>query len=160
MRRGSATPGACLAVTGLLLVALTAPLPAAGAPHGSGGGWTGPWASETALSPHERRELAERRAVVEARARELAEGAAACGDLRAVVRERLVGVEHVRAVEVGPVLLTSDPPRMPVAFAVALRSGRVVWDRLVVTVPVRPRVVPLGAAAGADRVAPCPPPGR
>jgi hypothetical protein len=80
-----------------------------------------------------------------------------CGDLRSLVRESLAGIQQVHAVEVGLVLLTSSPPKMPVTFALALTSGRVVWDRLTVTVPVRPGVVPLGGPAGERAAPPCGP---
>jgi hypothetical protein len=49
---------------------------------------------------------------------------------------------------------------MPVAFAVALGSGRIVWDRLTVPVPLRPTVVPLGGGQADPAAPPCRPPGR
>ena len=119
------------------------------------GSAAGPWVGETILSSAERREFEERRAAVEARASDLAERVGACANLQSLVRGGLASLQHVRAVEAGPVLLTSHPPRMPIAFAVALGSGRVVWDRLAVTVPVRPKVVPLGRAPGDPAAPPC-----
>jgi hypothetical protein len=110
---------------------------------------------EAILFPDERRQFEERRAAFGARADDLAARVGSCGDLRSLVREELTGVQHVHAVEVGLVLLTSDPPRMPVAFAVALDTGRVVWDRLTVTVPVSPRVVPLGGPSESQAAPRC-----
>jgi hypothetical protein len=131
-------------------------------PAGAGGlaggaSWPGPWVADTALSPEERREFEERRAAIEARADRLARERGACGDLRARVRDSLLEVRQVRSVEVGWILLTAHPPKMPVTFAVRLGSGRVVWDRLVVTVPVSPRVVPLGGSAPDAAAVPCDP---
>jgi hypothetical protein len=123
-----------------------------GAARGAGGS-PGAWAEETHLSPAERRELRERRAALESEVTLLLDRAGACEDPRSRVRQSLAAVRHVRGVEVGSVLLTSSPPRVPVAVGIALNSGRVVWDRLMVTVAVRPWLLPLGSA---DSDAPAP----
>jgi hypothetical protein len=143
-----------------LIVALGAAVPAGGDGLSGSGSWTAPWVSETVLSPDERRQFEDRREALETRAGALAARVGSCGDLRSRVREELTGVQHVHAVEVGLVLLTSDPPRMPVTFAVALDTGRVVWDRLTVTVPVRPRLVLLGGLSASDAAPLCAPGGR
>lgn len=102
-----------------------------------------PWADDVILSSAERGELDARRAALEARVDEVVGLRGHSGDLRSLVRESLAGIQHVRAVEVERLLFISDPPQMPVTFATALGSGRVVRDRLRVTVPVRPRLIPL-----------------
>jgi hypothetical protein len=143
----------------LMIAGLCVALPA-GADGPSSGRRPELWVDETILTPEERREFEARRAAVEARAEALAAREGPCGDLRSRVRQDLADVQHVRAVEVGLVLLTSDPPRMPVTFAISLTSGRLVWDRLTVTVPVRPSVVPLGRASDDPPVPRCRPAGR
>lgn len=134
---------------------------AAGSPAASeatgGGRSAGPWVGDIILSPGERREVLERRAALEARASELGERLGACRDLRAIVREGLAEVRQVQAVEVGLVLLTSSPPKMPATFAIELSSGRVVRDQITVTVPVTPGLVLLGGAAGNHVAPPCVP---
>jgi hypothetical protein len=143
----------------LVLAGLCAAVPAGAGGFMGSGSEPGRWVGEAVLSSEERREFEERRAALEARANALTDRVSSCGDPRSLVRENLAGVQHVRAVEVGLILLTSDPPKMPVTFAIALGSGRVVWDRLTVTVSVRPSIVPLGGPG--DRAAlPCGPTGR
>jgi len=138
-----------------LIAALGAAVPAGGDGLSGSASWPAPWVSETVLSPDERRQFQERRAALGARAGALAARVGSCGDLRSLVREELTGVRHVHAVEVGLVLLTSAPPSVPVTFAVALDTGRVVWDRLTVTVPVNPRFVPLGGSSESRAAPPC-----
>jgi hypothetical protein len=143
-----------------LLAALAGVLLGAAVPVGVGaargvGGSPGSWAEEAPLSPAERRELRERRAALKRQVAVLLERPGPCGDPRSRVRQSLAAIEHVRGVEVGFVVLASDPPRMPVAVGIALASGRVVWDRLVVTVAVSPRLVPLGRADSDAPVSAC-----
>jgi hypothetical protein len=145
----------------LVLALLCAAGPAgAGVFAGSGAGPRGPWVDDVTLTPAERREFDERRAAVQARADDWADRTGTCLDFRSRVRDDLAGVQHVRSVEVGFVLLTSKPPRIPVSFAITLDSGRVVWDRLTVTVPMRPRVVLLDAPVGGVAVSACDPASR
>jgi hypothetical protein len=132
----------------LLAAAALSTVVAPAGTHGLAGVAPGPWVHDVILSAAERRELDERRAALEARAQVLADELGECGDLRARVRRGLSGVQQVRSVEVGLVLMTSYPPRMPVTFSIALGSGRLVWDRLTVIVPVRATVRPLGSAMG------------
>ena len=149
--------GAHRAGARLVIMVLCAAVPAVTHGFTVGGSRPGPWVDDAVLSPGERSELEERRAALATRATDLIDRMGSCGDLRSLVRESLAGIQQVHAVEVGLVLLTSSPPKMPVTFALALTSGRVVWDRLTVTVPVRPGVVPLGGPAGERAAPPCGP---
>ena len=144
--------GAHRAGAWLVIIVLCAAVPAVTSGFTVGGSRPGPWADDTVLSPGERSEFEERRAALATHATDLIDRMGSCGDLRSLVRESLAGIQHVHAVEVGLVLLTSSPPKIPVTFAIALTSGRVVWDRLTVTVPVRAIVVPLGGPG--ERAAP------
>jgi hypothetical protein len=105
-----------------------------------------------ALTPDERRELASRRAAVETRVEELGRRLIhPCTNLRKAVQETLASVERVGAVDPGPALLTSDPPKLRVSYVVALTSGRRVRDEVIVVIPLAVRVVPAGGEAGGGR---------
>jgi len=149
--------GAQRAGVWLVIIVLCAAVPAVTSGFTVGLSGPGPWVDDTVLSPGERSEFEARRAALATHATDLIDRMGSCGDLRSLVRESLAGIQQVHAVEVGLVLLTSSPPKMPVTFALALTSGRVVWDRLTVTVPVRPGVVPLGGPAGERAAPPCGP---
>jgi hypothetical protein len=97
------------------------------------------------LTEPERQEFASRRAAVEARVEDFRRRLVApCTDLRGVVREVLESVDHVGAVDPGPALLTSDPPKFRVNYVVALTSGRLVYDEIVMVVPLAVHVLPAG----------------
>lgn len=108
------------------------------------------------LTVDERREFLERRAAVEARVDEFRQRLLApCRNLRDAVRTALESVERVRAMDPGPALLTSDPPKFRVSYVVALTSGRYVGDEVVVEVPLDVRVVPVAGQPGRERLHPC-----
>jgi hypothetical protein len=95
-----------------------------------------------ALTEPERRELAQRRAAVEARVEEFRQRLVApCANLRELVRDALGSVDRVGAVDPGPALLTSNPPKFRVNYVVALTSGRLVQDEVVVVVPLEVSIV-------------------
>lgn len=141
----------------LLVLLVMLPLPSsagrrADPPAGTGGAIV---SDLDTLSVGEREELAARRAAVQARAAELGRHLGApCADLRAVVLEGLGTVARVGAVDPGPAVLTSHPPRFRVRYVVALTSGRLVWDETIVTVPLEARVVPLREPTD-GRASPC-----
>jgi hypothetical protein len=160
-RPGPAATGWIRRASTWLVVPLLCAAASAAAGGFTGGGLapdpSAPWVDDVALSSAERRELDARRAALKTRADDVAGLLGSCLDLRSRVRSSLAGVQHVRAVEVGLVLFTSHPPQLPVTFATALGSGRVVRDRLMVIVPVRPRVVPLDGSPGSIPAPRCPP---
>jgi hypothetical protein len=105
-----------------------------------------------ALTPDERRELASRRAAVEARVEEFGRRLIGpCTNLREAVQATLESVERVGAVDPGPALLTSDPPKLRVSYVVALTSGRRVRDEVAMAVPLAVRVVPAGGETAGVR---------
>jgi hypothetical protein len=105
-----------------------------------------------ALTADERRELASRRAAVEERVEEFSRRLIdPCTNLRKAVQETLASVERVGAVDPGPALLTSDPPKLRVSYVVSLTGGRLVRDEVVVLIPLAVRVVPAGGEAGGGR---------
>jgi hypothetical protein len=69
-------------------------------------------------------------------------------NLRKAVQETLESVERVGAVDPGPALLTSEPPKLRVSYVVALTSGRLARDEVVMLIPLAVRVVPAGGEAG------------
>jgi hypothetical protein len=105
-----------------------------------------------ALTAAERRELAGRRAAVEARVEEFGRRLIGpCTNLREAVQATLESVERVEAVDPGPALLTSDPPKLRVSYVVTLTSGQQVRDEVIMVVPLAGRVVPAGGDAGGGR---------
>jgi hypothetical protein len=68
-------------------------------------------------------------------------------NLREVVRDALGSVDRVGAVDPGPALLTSNPPKFRVNYVVALTSGWLVRDEVVVVVPLEVRVLPVADEA-------------
>ena len=102
-----------------------------------------------ALTADERRELAGRRAAVETRVEEFGRRLIdPCTNLRKAVQETLASVERVGAVDPGPALLTSEPPKLRVSYVVALTSGRLARDEVVMLIPLAVQVVPVGGEAG------------
>jgi len=110
---------------------------------------TGAVSDPGTLTAEDRRELAERRAAVVARVEQFRQRLAApCANLRDAVRGVLESVDRVGAVDPGPALLTSNPPKLRVSYVVTLTSGRRAHDEVVVEVPLDVRVVPAADPAG------------
>ena len=108
------------------------------------------------LTAQERRDLEERRAAVETRVEEFArQMVTPCPSISGFVRNALASVDRIGAVNAGPILLTSDPPKLRVSYVVALTSGRLVPDEVIVVVPLQARVSPAGNEALGGRLRPC-----
>jgi hypothetical protein len=73
-----------------------------------------------------------------------------CTDLSGLVREVLESVDEVSVVDARPVLLASNPPKLRVSYVVALTSGRLAYDEMVVVVPLAARVLPAAGAEAMD----------
>jgi hypothetical protein len=145
LRTGRRWTGAPLLVLALALAGSAArAAPGTGPPTGSER-----VADLGTLTTDEREEVARRRMAVEARLAEFGRRLLEpCADVRTAVRNALLSVDRVGAVDPGPALLTSHPPQLRVRYVVTLASGRLVQDQVVMVVPVVARVVPAGTVAG------------
>ena len=132
----------------LVILSLVSPV-AAGASSPVRAGITGAVSDPGTLTAEDRRELAERRTAVVARVEEFRQRLVApCANLRDAVRGVLESVERVGAVDPGPALLASNPPKLRVSYVVVLTSGRRAHDEVVVEVPLDVRLVPAADPAG------------
>jgi hypothetical protein len=132
----------------LVILSLVSPV-AAGASSSARTPITGAVSDPGTPTAEDRRELAERRTAVVARVEEFRQRLVApCANLRDAVRGVLESVERVGAVDPGPALLASNPPKLRVSYVVVLTSGRRAHDEVVVEVPLDVRLVPAADPAG------------
>ena len=111
---------------------------------------------ELALTASDRWELADRQAVVEARVDEFArQMVTPCSNLHEFVRVALSSVDRIGAVNAGPIVLTSNPPKLRVSYVVALTDGRLVPDEVIAVVPLEARVWPAEGKAFDGRPRQC-----